>query len=58
MVHYVVTNVPQAVGGERWQESNTAQPFIEVAVWRQTLVASVVTQDEQAADHKTSGHTR
>ena len=55
VVDHVVTDVPQAISGERRQESNTAKPFVEIAVRRQALVAGVVAQDKQATDHKASG---
>ena len=56
MVHHVVTGVPQAEGGERVQKGVTANPFVEFTVWREALMASIMANDEQAANHKASGH--
>ena len=52
MVHHVVAHVPQAVGRERGQKGDAAQPFVQPAVRRQALVAAVVADDEQPADDK------
>jgi hypothetical protein len=56
VVHHVVADVPQAVSGERGQEGNAAQPFVQAAVGCQALVASVMANDEQAANGETHGH--
>jgi hypothetical protein len=56
VVHHVVTGVPQAEGGERVQKSVTANPFVEFTVWCEALVASIMANDEEAANHKASGH--
>jgi len=55
VVHHVVAGVPQAVGRDRGQEGDAAQQLVEVAVRRQALVAGVVANDEQAADHEAGG---
>ena len=52
VVDHVVARVPQAVGRERVQECVTANPFVQLAVGREALVACVMTQDEQTTNHK------
>ncbi len=55
VVHDVVAHLPQAVGRQRRQEHEAAEPSVELAVVGEALVAGVVADDEQAADHEARG---
>ena len=58
MVNDIVADVPQAVWRKGGQKGNTAQYFIELAVWRKALVAGIVPQDEDAAGNKAGDYTK
>lgn len=52
MVHDVMPNVPQTVRPKRAQKGNAAKPFVQCAVRRAALLASVMTDDEGALNHE------
>ena len=55
MVDHVMANVPQAESGERRQKGDAPYPFVKTAMWRETLVASVMANDEQTPNGETHG---
>ena len=58
VVHHVVPHIPQAVGRHGRQKDQPPQPAIQCAVGGQALVAGIVSQDEEAADHEAGGQAR
>jgi hypothetical protein len=41
------------VGGKRWKKSDSAEPFVEIAVRAQAVVTAIVADYKQAPNHKT-----